>query len=136
MTGDATPPELPPGLLEDYLTGMHAQLGDLAEIADRLVADNGNREALQQLRRETHKIRGSAGSYGFWAASRLAAGMEETAKDWLARPGDRDAERGPAPRWFVVRLAEIMKLQVPATRRVDRPSGPILQADLLNVPEV
>ena len=139
MTGDATPPpppELPPGLLEEYLRGMRAQLGDLAAIADRLVANNGDREALEQLRRETHKVRGSAGSYGFWAASRLAAGMEETAKDWLARSDDQDVERGSLTRWFVVRLSEILKLDVPTTQRVDRPSGPILQADLLNVPEV
>jgi CheY-like chemotaxis protein/HPt (histidine-containing phosphotransfer) domain-containing protein len=136
MTGDATPAELPPGLLEQYLEGMRAQLGELAGIADRLVADGGDGQALNQLRRDTHKIRGSAGSYGFWDASRLAAGMEETAKDWLSRLNDQDVDRGSLTRWFVVRLAEIMKLDAPATRRVDRPTGPILQADLLNVPDV
>jgi two-component system phosphate regulon response regulator PhoB len=45
-------------------------------------------------------------------------------------------ERGSLARWFVVRLADIMKLEVPSTRGPDRPSGPALQADLLNVPEV
>src|SRR5713226_4906970 len=38
MTGDATTPELPRGLLEDYLAGMRVQLGELAGIADRLDA--------------------------------------------------------------------------------------------------
>ncbi len=137
MTGDAaTTPELPPGLLEEYLENTSAQLADLAALADRLAANGSDREALEQLRRETHKIHGSAGSYGFWDASRLAAGMEETAKDWVARPDDPEVERGSLARWFVVRLADIMKLEVPTTRRVDRPSGPTLQADLLNVPEV
>src|SRR6059058_2439500 len=136
MTGDATTPELPPGLLEDYLEGMRGQLGALARVADHLDADGGDQEALEQLRRETHKIHGSAGSFGFWSASRLAAGMEETAKDWLSRPTDTDVDRGSLTRWFVVRLAEILRLDVPTTQRADRPSGPILQADLLNVPEV
>src|SRR5439155_558577 len=120
MTGDATTPELPPGLLEDYLEGMRGQLGALARVADHLDADGGDQEALEQLRRETHKIHGSAGSFGFWNASRLAAGMEVTAKDWLSRPGDTDVERGALTRWFVARLAEIMRLDVPATPGVYR----------------
>jgi CheY-like chemotaxis protein/HPt (histidine-containing phosphotransfer) domain-containing protein len=136
MTGDATPAELPPGLLEEYLAGTRTQLTVLAAIADRLDANGGDGEALEQLRREAHRIHGSAGSYGFWDASRLAAGMEATAKDWVARPGDPETDRGSLTRWFVVRLAQILKLDAPATRRVDRPTGPILQADLLNVPEV
>src|SRR6266516_2866395 len=103
MTGDATTPELPPGLLEDYLEGMRGQLGELAGVADHLDADGGDREALEQLRRETHKIHGSAGSFGFWN---------------------------------VARLAEIMRLDVPATPRADRLSTPILQADRFAVPDV
>ena len=136
MTGDATTPELPPGLLEDYLEGMRGQLGALARVADHLDADGGDQEALEQLRRETHKIHGSAGSFGFWNASRLAAGMEVTAKDWLSRPGDTDVERGALTRWFVARLAEIMRLDVPATPRADPLSSPMLQADRLTVPDV
>jgi len=136
MSSDATTPELPPGLLEEYLTGMRRQLSELAGIADDLDVGGGDTRALEQLRRETHKIHSSAGSFGFWSASRLAAGMEETAKDWLSRPTDTDVDRGSLTRWFVVRLAEILRLDVPTTQRADRPSGPILQADLLNVPEV
>lgn len=138
MGPDAAPPpsELPPGLLQEYLEGMRAQLGLLADLADRLVARGNDRDALDALRRETHKIHGSAGSYGFWDASRLAAGMEETVKDWAAQPDDHDVDRGSLARWFVVRLAETMKLEVPDTRRADRPSGPVLHAELLAVPEV
>src|SRR3989454_11538234 len=136
MSADPTPAELPPGLLEEYLQSARGQLQPLAELADRLAARNDDVEALEALRREVHKIHGSAGSYGFWSASRLAAGMEETAKDWLSRPTDTDVDRGSLTRWFVVRLAEILRLDVPTTQRADRPSGPILQADLLNVPEV
>src|SRR5213082_4040550 len=70
-------------------------------------------EALDGLRRETHKIRGSAGSYGFWEASRLAAGMEETAKDWVARPHEADLDRGSIAQWFVAQLAESLQLEAP-----------------------
>src|SRR2546426_1048994 len=114
MPGDATPPpppppplpppELPPGLLAEYLESARAQLGVLAGLAERLVAAGGYREALDALRRETHKVHGSAGSYGFMEASRLAAGMEATVKDWAARPDDPHLGRGSLAPWFVQRL--------------------------------
>src|SRR5213083_2080014 len=123
MPGDATPPpppppplpphELPPGLLAEYLESARAQLGVLAGLAERLVATGGDREALDALRRETHKVHGSAGSYGFMEASRLAAGMEATVKDWAARPDEPDVERGSLARWFVKRLGELLGLEVP-----------------------
>src|SRR6266480_542363 len=95
MPGDATPPpELPPGLLAEYLESARSQLGVLAGLAERLAAAGGDREALEALRHETHKVHGSAGSYGFMEASRLAAGMEATVKDWVARPDDADVESG------------------------------------------
>src|SRR2546430_3698867 len=113
MTVDSTPGELPPGVLAEYLESAGAQLRVLAELADRLAGAGNDAEALDRLRRETHKIRGSAGSYGFWEASRLAAGMEETAKDWVARPDDLDLDRGSVAQWFVVQLAEALQLEPP-----------------------
>src|SRR3989442_13138888 len=115
MDADATslPPELPPGLLAEYLESARGQLSVLAVIAERLVAGGRDREALDALRRETHKVHGSAGSYGFMEASRLAAGMEATVKDWAARPDEPDVERGSLARWFVKRLAELLGLEVP-----------------------
>src|SRR5438477_10619265 len=113
MSVDHTPAELPPGLLAEYLESAATQLGMLAELADRLAVAANDTEALDGLRRETHKIRGSAGSYGFWEASRLAAGMEETAKDWVARPNDADLDRGSIAQWFVVQLAESLRLEAP-----------------------
>jgi CheY-like chemotaxis protein/HPt (histidine-containing phosphotransfer) domain-containing protein len=112
MAVDPNPVELPPGLLVEYLESAGKQLQALAELADRLAAGS-DAEALDLLRQETHKIRGSAGSYGFWQASRLAAGMEETAKDWVARPDDADLDRGSVARWFVVQLADALQLEPP-----------------------
>src|SRR5438445_65576 len=113
MTDRGTSPELPPGLLEEYLAGVGAELATLAAIAERLAAASDDSEALEALRRATHKIHGSAGSYGFMEGSRLAAGMEATAKDWVAWPGDPEVERGPITRWFVARLAEMLVLPAP-----------------------
>ena len=114
MPSDATPPpELPPGLLAEYLESARSQLSVLAGLAERLVAAPGDREALDELRRETHKVHGSAGSYGFMEASRLAAGMEATVKDWAARPDDPDVERGSLARWFVKRLSDLLGVDVP-----------------------
>ena len=138
IADSASPPELPPGLLEEYLAGMRGELGLLADLADRLAVAGNDREALEALRRETHKIHGSAGSYGFWGVSRLAAGMEATVKDWVARPDDVDADRGSLAQWFVARLAEGLKLEVPSTRGGDhRPSAPAPpRADDARVPDV
>jgi len=115
MAADATspPPELPPGLVAEYIESARAQLGVLAGLAERLVAAGSDRDVIDALRRETHKVHGSAGSYGFMEASRLAAGMEATVKDWAARPDEPDVERGSLARWFVKRLAELLGLEVP-----------------------
>lgn len=121
IADSASPPELPPGLLEEYLQGMREQLGLLTDLAERLAAAGNDREALDALRRETHKIHGSAGSYGFWGVSRLAAGMEATVKDWAARPDDVDADRGSVAQWFIGRLAEGLGLEAPAAGSDHRP---------------
>src|SRR5438034_9454955 len=98
------PPELPPGLVAEYLESARAQLGVLAGLAERLVVAASDRQVIDALRRETHKVHGSAGSYGFMEAARLAAGMEATGKDWAARPEEPDGERGWRARRFVQRL--------------------------------
>jgi len=132
MSVDPTPAELPPGLLAEYLESAGAQLRVLAELADRLTAAGNDAEALDRLRRETHKIRGSAGSYGFWEASRLAAGMEETAKDWVARPDDADLDRGSIAQWFVEQLADSLQLEAPPPG--DRSARPVPPAPLPPAP--
>src|SRR5439155_26194784 len=62
---------------------------------------------------EARRHRASPGWLGFMEASRLAAGMEVTAKDWVWRPGDTGMDRGGLAGWFVTRLAEMLKLEVP-----------------------
>src|SRR5256886_8183510 len=92
---------------------MRPVLAALAGLAERLAAARTDLAALEALRRETHKIHGSAGSFGFMEVSRLAAGMEATVKDWISWPGDPEVDRGSLTRWFVARLAEMLGLEVP-----------------------
>ena len=103
MSGDFDPGLLPPGLLEGYLKSVQGQLDLLGGLADRLVAHGDDTDVLNELRRESHKVRGSAGSYGFSEATNVAAEMEELAKAWLAGQG-LPAERGTAARVLVARL--------------------------------
>jgi len=96
---------LPPGLRDEYLQGARDQLGGIAELAERLITVGDDAAALDQLRREAHKLRGSAGSFGFAQASVVAAELEEAAKQWLAQPADGAPTRGAAARGYVRRLA-------------------------------
>jgi CheY-like chemotaxis protein/HPt (histidine-containing phosphotransfer) domain-containing protein len=137
MTGESSPDDLPPELLEEYRRGVRVQLQEVAALADRLTVAGDDRDALDALRREAHKIHGSAGSYGYHEGSRLAAGMEATAKDWLADPADAVADRGALARWFVVRLAAALQLEAPPTDRTDRPTAPARRlSDIVEVPEI
>ena len=96
---------LPPGVRDDYLRGARDQLGVIAELAERLIASGDDQEALEALRRDAHRLRGSAGSFGFPQASVVAAELEEAAKKWLEHPANGAADRGTAARGFVRRLA-------------------------------
>jgi chemotaxis protein histidine kinase CheA len=97
------PGDLPPGLREEFLRGAHARLAALAALVAHLGGDN-DAEALDELRREAHKLRGSAGSYGFAEATRIAAELEEAAKTWLAALQDRPESRGALARGLLHRL--------------------------------
>src|SRR5205809_6856865 len=76
------PPELPPGLVAEYLESARSQLGVLAGLAERLVVAASDRQVIDAPRRVTHKVHGSAGSYGLMEASTLAAGTEATVQEW------------------------------------------------------
>jgi CheY-like chemotaxis protein len=88
---------LPPGLRDEYLKGARDQLGGIAELAERLITAGDDAAAIEDLRHEAHKLRGSAGSFGFAQASVVAAELEEAAKSGILT--------GAAARAFVRRLA-------------------------------
>ena len=96
---------LPPGVRDEYLQGARDQLGAIAELAERLIASGDDTAAIEELRRDAHRLRGSAGSFGFPQASVVAADLENAAKKWLEHPGNGVADRGQAARACVRRLA-------------------------------
>jgi len=80
---------------DEYLQGARDQLGTIAELAERLIASGDDTAAIEALRRDAHRLRGSAGSFGYPQASVVAAELEEAAKHWIEHPGQRS--RGPRP---------------------------------------
>jgi CheY-like chemotaxis protein/HPt (histidine-containing phosphotransfer) domain-containing protein len=105
---------LPPGVRDEYLQGARDQLGAIAELAERLIAAGDDVAAIEELRRDAHRLRGSAGSFGFPQASVVAAELENAAKQWLEHPANGVADRGPAARAFVRRLAAALFTKQPA----------------------
>lgn len=136
---------LPPGVRDEYLQGARDQLGAIAELAERLIARGDDTDAIEQLRRDAHRLRGSAGSFGFPHASTVAAELEKVTKEWLEDPVHGAAERGKAARAFVRRLAAALFTKQaaalppeatsrdPAPRPVDATPPP---RDVSEVPEV
>ncbi len=134
---------LPPGLRDEYLRGARDQLGGIAELAERLITAGDDAAAIEDLRHEAHKLRGSAGSFGFAQASVVAAELEEAAKHWLAQPADGAGTRGAAARGFVRRLAAALFTKQPVAEaplpthdipRANAPSQAV--SEPADVPEV
>jgi len=62
----------------------------LEDLARQLAADPAAAETIAALRRELHRVHGTAGSYGFAEASRLAGKLEQRVGTW---EGDETLER-------------------------------------------
>ncbi|MBL8997667.1 MAG: Hpt domain-containing protein [Gemmatimonadetes bacterium] len=93
-------------------------------IADELARDPGAADALDGLRREAHKLFGTAGSYGFHEASRLAGALERTAEQWHADPALDRARRAAMVREFADAVASALTLpDRPPPEGPARPSG-------------
>ncbi len=117
---------LPPGVRDEYLQGARDQLGAIAELAERLIATGDDTAAIAELRRDAHRLRGSAGSFGYPQASVVAAELEEAAKRWLEEPANGLGDRGQAARAFVRRLAAaLFTKQAAAPAEPPPPRAPV-----------
>jgi CheY-like chemotaxis protein len=134
MAASSDPSDIPPELLADYRRAVAVQVAALQACADRLVKYPTDLDALETFRREVHKVRGSAGSYGFPEASDLAAGMEATAKDWIDHAGEAQMDRGALARWFIERLTDFVEPDHGSPAPAETPSHPLLDGSA--VPEV
>jgi CheY-like chemotaxis protein/HPt (histidine-containing phosphotransfer) domain-containing protein len=112
---------------DEYLHGARDQLGAIAELAERLIASGDDTAAIETLRRDAHRLRGSAGSFGFPQASVVAAELEEAAKKWLEKPSNGVADRGQAARAFVRRLAAALFTKQAAAAPAIEPPAPFAE---------
>ena len=62
----------------------------LEDLSRQLASEPASADAIAALRRELHRVHGTAGSYGFSEASRLAAKLEQRVAGW---EGDASLER-------------------------------------------
>jgi DNA-binding response OmpR family regulator len=94
----------------------------LEDLARQLGADPSAPETISALRRELHRVHGTAGSYGFIEASRLAAKLEQRVGGWEEDPALERSQRATIIGHFVsaLRLAmssETGQSHAPVSRR-------------------
>lgn len=70
------------------------------QLADQLQRHPTAPEVLDAVRRELHRLHGTAGSYGFHEASRIAGALESVAVKWTADPHLDRERRGAVLRQF------------------------------------
>ena len=66
----------------------------LEDLARQLGAEPAASETIAALRRELHRVHGTAGSYGFSEASRLAAKLEQRVATWESDDSLEGPQRG------------------------------------------
>lgn len=79
-------------LRERYRATIANTVAALRQLAQQLTRTPSAPEIVDALRRELHRIHGTAGSYGFADASRLAAELEQAAVRWAIDP-EMDVDR-------------------------------------------
>ena len=76
----------------------------LEDLARQLGTDPSAPETISALRRELHRVHGTAGSYGFVEASRLAAKLEQRVGTWEQDPEQERSQRATIIGHFVSAL--------------------------------
>lgn len=90
---------------ERYRARSGAIVGEFTLLAAEVALAPHDAEVLDRVRREAHRIRGTAGTYGFAEASELAAALEMRAERWAADPGADAGTRAEQMERFAIGLA-------------------------------
>jgi len=90
---------------ERFLASALAAVGRLRDYAAQLTIDPLDTGVLDALRRELHRLRGTAGSYGFDVASERIGRMEQRTSTWVVDPTLEPLDRGA----HVRRLADALQ---------------------------
>ena len=97
-------------------------IASLEDLAGQLSVDAVAPDTIAALRRELHRVHGTAGSYGFTEASRLAAKLEQRVAGWEADSSIERSQRSTIIGHFVSALRLAMSADavighVPVSRR-------------------
>lgn len=91
-------------LRERFAVSAGKTVAAFTELAAQLQRSPVAPEVVDALRRELHRVHGTAGSYGFHDASRLAAALELVAARWETNPSLDSDRRGAVVRQFALAL--------------------------------
>ena len=130
-------------LRERYRATIANTVAALRQIASQLASAPSAPEVVDALRRELHRVHGTAGSYGFADASRLAAELEQAAVRWaidpamdLDRRSSMTAEFADALEWCVEGSGSVHappRAPAPATRAPAEAGDTARHAELIIV---
>lgn len=111
-------------VLRDRYRGTIANtVAALRQIAEQLASAPTAPEVVDELRRELHRVHGTAGSYGFADASRLAAELEQAAVRWAIDP-TLDVDRRASMTSDFADALELFVEGAEATHATPRPQPP------------
>ena len=117
------PPEVMRALRERFRTSTLRTCAAFRTLGIQLVATPDVPEVVDAVRRELHRVHGTAGSYGFREASALAAKLEERAIRWASDAElDRDV-RGA----MIIEFAEVLSLAVGETDTTAAAVAPVVE---------
>jgi CheY-like chemotaxis protein len=86
-----TPDEVMAVATADFLASARAAVAGFGAVGEALAVRPDDADALTGFRRDLHRLNGSAGTFGYARAGRMAAAMEAVVKRWLETPElDRD----------------------------------------------
>jgi DNA-binding response OmpR family regulator/HPt (histidine-containing phosphotransfer) domain-containing protein len=120
METPIAPPEIA-RLRERFRATQSNTVAAFDRLAAQLATDPKAAEVLEALRRELHRLRGTAGSFGFNEVSRLATGFEQRANNWTAYPTLELHERENAVRRFIERLERAFSEEDDDSATVEKP---------------
>src|ERR687895_550759 len=103
-------------LRERYRASVANTVAGFRYLAAQLTVKPESAEVLESLRRELHRVHGTAGSFGFPDASRLAGVLEARAVRWAADPTFDRGTRGAIIAHFASALeAHVCGMPAPPT---------------------
>lgn len=117
-------------LRQKYLASSGNTLAAFSKLAEQLEAAPDAPEVVETLRRELHRVHGTAGSYGLHEASRLAGALEPVAVRWAVNSALDRARRASIVRQFVRSLAAAFTAEESPTSSPGDPAHRVLLVDL------